>query len=110
MTEDYVESVNKLRENFLTEKSQKVFRKWNKVMSFEFSDIGKTYYFKIENGTPSEIAEGEPEKSNVKITTDSKTWVGVMSGEISAMKAYTSKNLKVKGSMPDLLKLQKLMK
>jgi hypothetical protein len=33
-----------------------------------------------------------------------------MSGEIGGMKAYTSGKLKVKGKMPDLLKLQKLMK
>ncbi len=79
-------------------------------MAIEFTDLGKTFHSNIDKGVPSEVIEGEPEKANVKITTDSVTWHGIMSGEISGMKAYTSKKLKVKGSMPDLLKLQKLMK
>jgi putative sterol carrier protein len=110
MSEEYVEMVNKLRENFFEEKLKKVFRKWNKTISFEFTDLGKTHYFVIEAGVPGDIIEGEPEKSNVKITTDSDTWVKIMTGEMGGMKAYTAKKLKVKGSMPDLLKLQKLMK
>ena len=108
--EEYIAMINKLRENFLTDKAQKTFRKWNKTMALVFTDLEKTFYFNIEAGNPSEVIEGEPEKAHVKITTDSKTWVGVMKGEIGGMKAYTSKKLKVKGSMPDLLKLQKLMK
>ena len=110
MAEEYIECVNRLRENFLTEKSKKVFRKWNKTMAFEFTDLDKTHYFNIEAGVPGEIIEGKPEKANVTITTDSETWVKVMTGELGGMKAYTAKKLKVKGSMPDLLKLQKLMK
>jgi len=110
MSEEHVEMVKKLRENFFTEKSKKTFRKWNKTMSFEFTDLNKTLHFVIETGVPGEIIEGEPEKSNVKIITDSVTWVKIMTGELGGMKAYTSKKLKVKGSMPDLLKLQKLMK
>ncbi|MHA1227390.1 MAG: SCP2 sterol-binding domain-containing protein [Candidatus Hodarchaeales archaeon] len=110
MSEDFIAMINKLRENFMTEKAQKTFRKWNKVMSFEFTDLGKTFYFHIEHGKPSEIIEGVPLKPNIKIITDSETWSGIMKGEISGMKAYTAKKLKVKGSMPDLLKLQKLMK
>lgn len=108
--EEYIAMINKLRENFLTDKAKKTFRKWNKTMAFDFTDLNKTFYFNIEAGTPNEVIEGIPEKANVKIITDSVTWVGIMKGEIGGMKAYTSKKLKVKGSMPDLLKLQKLMK
>ncbi len=111
MTEsEHVAMINKMRENFLTDKAKKTFRKWNKTMAFEFTDLEQIFYFPIEAGTPNEIVEGEPEKADIKIITDSKTWVGVMKGEIGGMKAYTSKKLKVKGKMPDLLKLQKLMK
>ena len=108
--EEYVSMINKLRENFLTDKAKKTFRKWNKTMAFEFTDLEKTFYFPIEAGTPNEVIEGVPEKADIKIITDSSTWVGVMKGEIGGMKAYTSKKLKVKGKMPDLLKMQKLMK
>ena len=109
-----LDAINKMMGNFKTEKAQKQFRKWTKTMVFEFSDLGKSFYVNIENGNPSEAIEGDPKeqglKSNIVITTDSATWIGIMNGEISGMKAYTAKKLKVKGSMPDLLKLQKIMK
>ncbi|MFX0185720.1 MAG: SCP2 sterol-binding domain-containing protein [Candidatus Hodarchaeota archaeon] len=105
-----ISGINKMLENFHTEKAKKAFRKWTKTMAFEFTDIEKTFYTNIDKGVPGEVIEGEPEKANIKITTDSATWKGIMSGEISGMKAYTAKKLKVKGSMPDLLKLQKVMK
>ncbi|MHA2224646.1 MAG: SCP2 sterol-binding domain-containing protein [Candidatus Hodarchaeales archaeon] len=105
-----IDSINKMLENFKTEKAKKQFRKWTKVMSFEFTDVGKTFYVNIDKGLPSEVIEGVPEKANIRITTDSATWKAIMSGEMSGMKAYTAKKIKVKGSMPDLLKLQKVMK
>jgi putative sterol carrier protein len=108
--EEHITAVEKLRDNFLNEKAKKTFRKWNKTMGVEFTDIDKIYYFNIEAGVPGDVTEGIPEKINVKITTDTDTWVKIMNGELGGMKAYTSKKLKVKGSMPDLLKLQKLMK
>lgn len=109
--QEAIDAMSKMMENFNTEKAKKTFRKWSKTMAFEFTDIGKTFYTNIEKGVPSDVVEGEPEgKVHVRITTDSATWKGIMNGEIGGMKAYTSKKLKVKGSMPDLLKLQKLMK
>ena len=108
--QEALDAINKMMDNFKTEKAQKKFRKWTKTMSFEFTDLERTFYVDIDKGTPGEVIEGVPDKSNVKITTDSVTWTGIMNGEISGMKAYTAKKLKVKGSMPDLLKLQKLMK
>jgi putative sterol carrier protein len=108
--DDAKNAINKMLENFNTEKAKKSFRKWTKTMAFVFTDLEKTYYTNIEQGTPGEVIEGEPEKAHVKITTDSQTWNGIMNGDINAMKAYTAKKLKVKGSMPDLLKLQKIMK
>ena len=65
--EEYITMINKLRGNFLTEKAKKTFRKWNKTMAFEFTDLEKTYYFPIEAGQPNEILEGEPEKADIKI-------------------------------------------
>ncbi len=108
--QEALNAVNKMMNNFKSEKAQKKFRKWTKTMSFEFTDLEKTFYVNVDKGTPGEAIEGVPDKSNVKITTDSVTWTSIMNGEISGMKAYTAKKLKVKGSMPDLLKLQKLMK
>lgn len=109
--QEAIDAINKILENFKTEKAQKTFRKWSKTIAFEFTDLGKIFYTNIEKGVPSEAIEGIPErKVHVKIKTDAATWKGIMSGEISGMKAYSRKKLRVKGSTFDLLKLQKLMK
>lgn len=107
---EVLNALNKMMNNFKTEKAQKRFRKWTKTMSFEFTDLDKIFHVNIVKGVPSETIEGKLDKANVRITTDSLTWIGIMNGDISGMRAYTGKKLKVKGSMPDLLKLQKLMK
>jgi putative sterol carrier protein len=107
---DAIQAINKMLNNFRHEKAKKRFRKWNKVMAWEFTDLGKTFHSTITAGEPSSPLEGVPEKADIRIITDSNTWAGILSGEISGMKAYTGKKLDVKGKMTDLLKLQKVMK
>ena len=107
--EKVVEAINKMLDNFKTEKNQKKFKKWNKTMAWEFTDLEKTYHSILTEGMPADPIEGEPENSDVKIIVDSETWIGIMDGSISGMKAYTAKKLKVKGKMSDLMKLQKIM-
>ena len=79
-------------------------------MSWEFTDLGKTFHATITAGTPGELVEGTPEKADIRIITDSGTWAKILNGEMSGMKAYTGKKLDIKGKMMDLLKLQKVMK
>ncbi len=107
--EKAVEAINKMLNNFKTEKNQKKFKKWNKTMAWEFTDLEKTYHSVLTEGMPAAPIEGEPESADVRIIIDSPTWIGIMDGSISGMNAYTSKKLKIKGKMTDLMKLQKLM-
>lgn len=106
---EVIATIQSMMNKFNDEKFHKKFRKWNKTMTFVFTDISKAFHSVITEGTPSEVVEGEPEKSDITIITDSETWKGIMDGSISGMNAYTSKKLKVKGKMTDLLKMQKLM-
>ena len=87
LSEKEVEHIAELAKIKITEKEKKQFRKWTKTMAFVFTDLGpKTFYTNIELGTPGEVIEGEPEKANIKITTDTATWIGIMKGDISGMK------------------------
>ncbi|MFX0092824.1 MAG: SCP2 sterol-binding domain-containing protein [Candidatus Hodarchaeota archaeon] len=106
---EVLESLQKMSEKFKTEKNQKRFRKWNKTLAFSFTDLEKTYTITVNAGVPSEPEEMEPEKADIWVTIDSATWIGIMDGNISAMNAYTKGQIKIKGKMPDLLKMQKLM-
>ena len=105
-----IEAFKKMLANFqATEKNKKRFEKWNKTLAMTFTDLEKTYLSTITLGVPSEPELVTIDKADVWIRIDSPTWIGIMDGNISGMKAYTSGALKIKGSMTDLLKLQKLM-
>jgi putative sterol carrier protein len=105
-----VDAFKKMLSNFQKdEKNKKRFAKWNKSMAVTFNDIEKTYVSDITAGVPNDPEAKDIDKSDIWIKVDSGTWIGIMTGEISGMKAYTSGKLKIKGKMTDLLKLQKLM-
>jgi putative sterol carrier protein len=52
--------------------------------------------------------EGKVEGAQVTYEMSSDTFLAIHRKELSGMKAYAQKLVKVKASMPDLLKLQKL--
>ena len=103
-----IEEINKFRAKLTEEKYAKHFKNWNKVMQYHFTDIDKHYYIKLANGVPSEIFEGEAEKPEIAYTMDTETFIQIQRGELKGLKAYNSGKVKVKASIPDLLKLQKL--
>lgn len=111
MTEtDALEAFKKLLGNFqANEQNIKRFSKWNKSMAITFTDFDKTYISTVTEGKPSDPELQSIDSADVWIRTDSATFIGIMNGSISGMKAYTSGKLKIKGAMTDLLKLQKLM-
>ena len=105
-----LDAFKKLLGNFqATEQNIKRFNKWNKSMAITFNDIDKTYVSFITEGKPSDPELRAIDNADVWIRTDTATFIGIMHGEVSGMKAYTSGKLKIKGAMTDLLKLQKLM-
>ena len=60
---DVISSIQTMMNKFNDEKIHKKFRKWNKTMAFEFTDVSKTFHSVITAGTPSEVVEGKPEKA-----------------------------------------------
>ncbi|MEA2070678.1 MAG: SCP2 sterol-binding domain-containing protein [Asgard group archaeon] len=106
--EEIIEEMNKFREKMMQEKYAKHFQGWNKTMQYYFTDRDEKYYIELVNGKPKEPKEGEIEKPEISYKMSTDTFLSLMNGEISGMKAYTSGKLKVKASMPDLMKLQKL--
>lgn len=104
-----IEAFNRLLGNFqATEKNKKRFEKWNKTLAITFNDFDKTFMTTITAGVPSSPEQVTIDKADVWIRIDSTTFIGIMDGNVSGMKAYTGGKLKIKGKMTDLLKLQKL--
>jgi hypothetical protein len=84
------------------------FKGWTRLMRYAFPDLGFTLGIQVTDGVPAEPVEGGGAGAQVVYEMSSDTLLAIARKELSGMQAYTRKLVKVKASMPDLLKLQKL--
>jgi putative sterol carrier protein len=68
---------------------------------------GPSYHFVLENGHIDGVLEGGIKDADVIVTSDMETMVGIFSGEVSALRAYALKKLRLKASLQDLMTLRK---
>ena len=95
-------------ERFYEEKALKAFQGWTRTMQYYFTDIQEFWYIRVVDGKPGEPNEGKVEKPEVLYEMSSDTFASIARREITGMKAYMQGKVKVKASMGDLMKLQKL--
>jgi putative sterol carrier protein len=87
----------------------KDYKNWSgKVMQYHFTDTDEYYHIRFQDGQPQPAVKGKPEKADVYYEMSSEIFRAMSRKEISGLKAYAQGKVKVKASMPDLLKLQKL--
>ncbi len=86
------------------------FKGWNKTMQYHFTDTNEYWLIKLVNGAPqpAEKVPGPAEKPEIQYEMETETLKAMNTGELSGMAAFTSKKLKLKASMPDMMKLQSL--
>ena len=109
-TEELIDALNIMRQKFLNEKVRVSFKKWNKTMQYYFPDKNEHWNIELKNGIPEEIKKGEVPNPEIRYEMDSDTFLAITRKELTGMKAYQQKKVKVKAKMPDLMKLQKLDK
>jgi putative sterol carrier protein len=85
------------------------FADYSKTIAFYFTDIDKKYFIKIKNGEFESINQVSVEPPDITLIVQSIILMDILNKKISAMQAYTSGKLKVKGKFTDILKLQKLL-
>lgn len=106
--EEIIAEISKLKERITDEKVAKNFKSWNKTMQYYFPDVDAYYYVKLTNGVPGEIIRGKAEKPEISYEMSTADFFALNRGEVSGLKLYNQKRIKIKASMPDILKLQKL--
>lgn len=84
------------------------FKGWNRTMQYVFPDLDLAVTIPVRDGVPGEPVEGRVTAPEVVYEMSSDTFLAIAHKEITGMKAFTQKLVKVKASMPDLLKLQRL--
>ena len=57
-----------------------------------------------------EVVQGTADKASATITTSDATWMGIVSGTVNPMTAFTLGQLKVSGNIGDVMKLQNIIK
>ncbi|TFG33014.1 SCP2 sterol-binding domain-containing protein [Candidatus Thorarchaeota archaeon] len=90
-------------------KMQKRFANYSKtlLMSFEDLEINLSISFVDGKGT---VERGGIPEPNMTVKTDSRTILDILSGNLSAMRAFMSGKIKADGPAKDLMKLQHLLK
>lgn len=71
---------------------------------------GDSFNFLLDNCTLTGPMKGNVEPADIRIMADKATFTGIFSKELSPLKAYATKKLRVKASFSDLMLLQKLLK
>lgn len=95
---------------FADPRVSKEFSRWNKTMQYHFTDRDEYYVIRFVEGRVQQPLREQVPKPDIQYEMDSDTFLAITRKEITGLKAYQQKRVKLKASMPDMLKLQKIDK
>lgn len=107
--EELLVAIRKMIKRAEEPKIAKRFAEYSKSLQMAFQDIDLDIIVLFEDGIGT-VEKGTIENPAMRITTDSKTILDILSGNLSAMRAFMSGKIKAKGPTRDLMKLQHLLK
>jgi hypothetical protein len=106
--EQVLQALETQKAKFSHEKIVPVFRSWSGEVQYCFPDLPLYLTLPLEDGRPGEVTEARVEGARVYYEMSSDTFLAIANRELSGLKAYTQKKVKVRASLPDLMKMQKL--
>jgi hypothetical protein len=112
--ETVMETLRAQNARFAHPKVAASFKGWNRLMRYDFPDLGLSATIDVIDGVPAEPVErraepsGASDPAQVVYEMSSDTFLAIARKELTGMQAYSRKLVKVRASMGDLLKLQKL--
>lgn len=87
--------------------SMSEIKTWNKVYQFVLEDDGK-FYVEISDGS-LKIVDGEHPNPIATLTTTTEVLEKILKGELDAMRAFMTRQLKITGNVFDTMNLKKLI-
>ena len=109
-TEEFLKILEAQRNKYSDSRVARHFKGWNKTLQYHFTDIDEFYVIELVDGDSQPLRKEKLDDPDIKYTMTTETFLSMNKGEISGFKAYQQKLLKVKATMPEMLKLQKLDK
>jgi putative sterol carrier protein len=85
------------------------FRGFAKTLQFMFPDLQRNFTLSIAEDGSVKLTEQTVSLPDVKVTTSSDIFAGIINHTVNPIQAYITFKLKVEGKMEDLLRLQKLL-
>jgi ferredoxin len=107
--DDVLKILEETREKFYRPDLHKVFKKWNKTMLYEFTDLNEFWHYVIKDGMPGPLKQGPVDDADIHYKLTGPVFAGLMKKEIDGFKAFRKKLVEVKAPVMDLIKLQKLI-
>lgn len=87
----------------------KDFKGWTgKTMQYLFTDSGEYFHITFQDDGPAPAVRGKPAKADIQYELSTETFLAMARKEITGLKAYTQGKVKLRASVPDMLKLQKI--
>nr|WP_290665209.1 SCP2 sterol-binding domain-containing protein [Ardenticatena sp.] len=78
----------------------------NKVVQFHITgDEAGDYVVRVQDGELT-VEEGTADNADVKVTVDSETWKGILSGNVNGAVAFMTGKLKAEGDLQTLMASQ----
>ena len=108
--EEVLDTLEKQKDKYTHESVAKFFKTWNKKLQYHFTDIDEYYVIELVNGDPQPVKKEKLENPDIMYSMSTDIFLKLNRGEISGFKAYQQKKLKIKATMAETLKLQKLDK
>jgi putative sterol carrier protein len=106
----FMKTLEEQRNKYTDDRVAKHFKGWNKTLQYYFTDVDEYYVIELIDGQPQPLVQKKLENPDIMYSMSTDTFLAMSRKEISGFKAYQQKKLKVKATMQEILKLQKLDK
>lgn len=101
--------LQKIVDQFDNPKVQTSLKGFTRTLLFRFTDTREDWLIRTVDGKEATLVKDSHTNPDLLITTTVEVLTGVMDRRINGMAAYMQRKIQVKGSMEDLMKLQKLL-
>ena len=78
---------------------------WTKTVLIDAGE--EKYHFTIDNAVIKDFGHGSSDSADIFVLADNSVLVDILDGTLNPMKAYAKKQIKIKASFSDLLKIRK---
>ncbi len=101
--------MQRIVDRFANPSVQASLKGFTRTLLFTFTDTKEDWLIRTVDGKEATLSKETTTTPDVTVTTTTDVLAGVMDHKINGMTAYMQRKIQTKGSMEDLMKMQKLI-